>query len=90
VKPIFMTLVVLLLTLMMVQPAEATSSSIMASAAEAPEADLVDDVSGQRLAETISALSGFSTRAFYTDDCRNASIYIFDRFNDLGLGVYYQ
>jgi Zn-dependent M28 family amino/carboxypeptidase len=85
-----MTLVALLLTLMMIQPVAVMSSSTMASAAEPPDADLIDDVSGQRLTDTISALSGSLTRAFYTDDCWNASVYVFDRFDDLGLGVYYQ
>lgn len=81
---------ILLPLLIAIQPAATLSSSASASTADLPGADLVDEVSGQRLTETISALSGLWTRAFYTQDCWNASAYIYGRFDDLGLGVSYQ
>ncbi len=72
------------------QPAIALSPGVRASADEPPDTDLVDAVSGQRITDSITALSGMWTRAFYTDDCWNASIYIHDELEELGLWVYYQ
>ena len=50
----------------------------------------VDRVSGTNLAETIGDLEVFGTRAFYTSSGWNASIYVHDRFAELGYWVYYQ
>lgn len=55
-----------------------------------PDTAMLNDVSGLRLTHTVGDLAAFQTRAFYTNSSWNSSIYIHDRFVELGLWVYYQ
>jgi hypothetical protein len=51
---------------------------------------MVDSVDGDRIVSTVTDLQNFGSRAFFVDSMRNASIYIHDRFAELGLWVMYQ
>ena len=61
-----------------------------ASALSIENAALVDSVDGDRMLSTVTDLEGFGSRAYLHDSMWNASIYIHDRFVDLGLSVSYQ
>lgn len=52
--------------------------------------DLVNLVDGERIVSTVSDLQDFGSRAFLFSSAWNASIYIHDRFAELGLWVTYQ
>ena len=51
---------------------------------------MVNGVDGNRIMSTVTELQDFGSRAFFLDSMWNASIYIHDRFAELGLWVRYQ
>lgn len=61
-----------------------------ASSASDLSLSVVSSVSGGRIMSTITDLQNFGARAFFLDSTWNASIYIHDRFAELGLWVKYQ
>lgn len=68
------------------------ASSIQAAASDvvSNELDLVDHVDGTRIMSTVADLQGFGGRAYFQTSMWNASVYIHDRFAELGLWVSYQ
>jgi leucyl aminopeptidase len=80
----------IVLTFMVAMPV--TGLSVLGGrASESNSVDeLVDQVSGSRLIGTVTDLASYVTRAFYTSSCYNSSIYIYNRFAELGLWVRYQ
>ena len=52
--------------------------------------DIVESVDGSRIMSTVTDLQDFGSRAFDSQSMWNASIYIHDRFAELGLWVTYQ
>jgi len=51
---------------------------------------MVNGVDGNRIMSTVTELQDFGSRAFFLDSMWNASIYVHDRFAELGLWVRYQ
>lgn len=61
-----------------------------AAASGTSDQDLMDRVSGERIVTTVTHLQDFGSRAYFSNSTWNASIYIHDRFAELGLWVTYQ
>lgn len=51
---------------------------------------IIDSVDGERISSTVADLQDFGSRAFFADSMTNASIYIYNRFAELGLWIMYQ
>jgi Zn-dependent M28 family amino/carboxypeptidase len=83
-------LLIIVLTFMVAMPAGVLSMTDSQASESMPDNELVDNVSGSRLIDTVTNLASYVTRAFYTNSCWNSSIYIHNRFAELGLWVYYQ
>ena len=61
----------------------------LGSIVQAADAQLISEVSGERMMNTIEDLQGFGSRAFYLDSSRDVAQYLHDRFTELGLEVEY-
>ena len=60
------------------------------SGADGRYSELVDQVDGERILTTVTDLQNFGSRAFNASSMWNSSVYIHDRFAELGLWATYQ